>query len=93
MLTVIISQRKFLDIVGSADDDGAPEKPPGIPYAAFLEKFRTQIEHSSTTLTHLEVFQIVRLPLSRLSRRRQTRADCCQCLLLTDPVPQVLMFG
>jgi hypothetical protein len=41
------------------EDDSAPDQSGGIQYHAFVEKFRTRVEHSSTMLTPKEVFNIL----------------------------------
>ena len=41
-----------------------PDDSPSIAYHAFLEKFKTRIDHSPTVLSHKEVFDAVRWRLS-----------------------------
>ena len=44
------------DDFGEAESDGSPS----IPYHAFLDKFKSRIDHSPIDLTHREVFDAVR---------------------------------
>ena len=58
-----------------------PDDSPSIAYHAFLEKFKTRIDHSPTVLSHKEVFEAVRWRLSapvcvRTPAQRGVEAHC-----------------